>query len=133
VDFSNSSLAALRFSFSLAQESNARLTLLHVFEWPSDDAAGGLVKSELYQQWEVETRQRLHTLIPSDARNWCTPELKLVCGKAYQEILNLATTEEVDVIVMGVQGRNALDLMLFGSTTNQVVRLASCPVLTWRT
>jgi nucleotide-binding universal stress UspA family protein len=35
--------------------------------------------------------------------------------------------------VMGVHGRNALDLMLFGSTTNQVVRRATCPVLTLRT
>jgi nucleotide-binding universal stress UspA family protein len=34
---------------------------------------------------------------------------------------------------MGVHGRNALDLMLFGSTTNQVVRRATCPVLTLRT
>jgi nucleotide-binding universal stress UspA family protein len=38
----------------------------------------------------------------------------------------------VDLIVMGVRGRNALDLMLFGSTTQQVVRQASCPVLTLR-
>jgi nucleotide-binding universal stress UspA family protein len=27
-------------------------------------------------------------------------------------------------------GRNALDMMMFGSTTNHVVRRASCPVLT---
>jgi nucleotide-binding universal stress UspA family protein len=34
---------------------------------------------------------------------------------------------------MGVHGRNVVDLALFGSTTNQVVRSASCPVLTVRT
>jgi nucleotide-binding universal stress UspA family protein len=34
---------------------------------------------------------------------------------------------------MGVHGRNAVDMALFGSTTNQVVRRASCPVLTVRT
>ena len=49
---------------------------------------------------------------------------------AYREILDLAAKEETDVIVMGVRGRNALDLTLFGSTTNQVVRRATCPVLT---
>jgi nucleotide-binding universal stress UspA family protein len=37
-----------------------------------------------------------------------------------------------DLLVMGVHGRNVLDLMLFGSTTNQVVRRATCPVLTLR-
>jgi nucleotide-binding universal stress UspA family protein len=31
---------------------------------------------------------------------------------------------------MGVRGRHPLDLLLFGSTTNQTVRQAPCPVLT---
>jgi len=34
---------------------------------------------------------------------------------------------------MGIHGRGAVDLMLFGSTTQHVVRQASCPVLTVRT
>jgi nucleotide-binding universal stress UspA family protein len=134
VDFSDSSIAALGFAFSLAQESNARLTLLHAFEWPSDEASARRVleTSEFHRQWEVETRHQLEALIPDDVRNWCTPEPKLAFGKAYQQILGLAAREHVDLIVMGVQGRNALDLTLFGSTTNQVVRQASCPVLTLR-
>ncbi len=37
-----------------------------------------------------------------------------------------------DLIVLGVHGRPAVDLMFFGSTTNQVVRHAACPVLTVR-
>ncbi|RPJ53586.1 MAG: universal stress protein, partial [Acidobacteria bacterium] len=37
------------------------------------------------------------------------------------------------LVVMGVRGRGAIDLTLFGSTTNQVVRLARCAVLTVRT
>ena len=134
VDFSDSSIAALRFAFSLAQESNARLTLLHVFEWPSDEASARRVleTSEFHRQWEAETRHQLQALISDDVRNWCTPEPKLAFGKAYQQILSVAAAEHVDLIVMGVQGRNALDLMLFGSTANQVVRQASCPVLTLR-
>jgi nucleotide-binding universal stress UspA family protein len=30
---------------------------------------------------------------------------------------------------MGVRGRGAIDLMAFGSTTNDVIRRAGCPVL----
>jgi nucleotide-binding universal stress UspA family protein len=33
---------------------------------------------------------------------------------------------------MGVHGRTGLDMTLFGSTTNHVVRQATCPVLTLR-
>lgn len=65
---------------------------------------------------------KLHALVPDDVRTWC-----------YREILGIATEDASDLIVMGVHGRNALDLMLFGSTTNQVVRRATCPVLTLRT
>jgi len=134
MDFSDSSTAALRFAFSLAQESNARLTLLHVFEWPSDEASARRVleTSEFHRQWETETRHQLEALIPDDARNWCTPEPKLAFGKAYQQILSVAATEHADLIVMGVRGRYAIDMVLFGSTTQQVVRQASCPVLTLR-
>jgi nucleotide-binding universal stress UspA family protein len=37
-----------------------------------------------------------------------------------------------DLIVIGVQGRGAVNLMVFGSTTHHVVREATCPVLTLR-
>lgn len=134
VDFSDSSISALQFAFSLAKESNARLTLVHVFEFHSDEesAKRALAASESYRQWETDARQRLDALIPQDVRTWCTPESRLAYGKAYQQILKLAATEQTDLIVMGVQGRIAFDLTLFGSTTNQVVRQASCPVLTLR-
>jgi len=134
VDFSDSSIAALQFAFSIAQESNARLTLFYVFEWPADEASARRVleTSEFHRQWETETRHHLESLIPADARNWCVPEPKLAFGKAYQQILSVATSEQADLIVMGVRGRNAIDLMVFGSTTNQVVRQATCPVLTLR-
>ncbi|HXV60498.1 MAG TPA: universal stress protein, partial [Vicinamibacteria bacterium] len=41
-----------------------------------------------------------------------------------------AREREANLIVMGVRGRNPLDIMLFGSTANQVVRHAPCPVMT---
>jgi nucleotide-binding universal stress UspA family protein len=51
-------------------------------------------------------------------------------GKPYRQILEIADRDRADLIVMGVRGRNPVDLTLFGSTTNHVVRRAACPVLT---
>jgi nucleotide-binding universal stress UspA family protein len=134
VDFSDSSLAALEFALSLAQESGARLTVMHVFEWPADETSARrtLETSEYHRQLEAETRQKLNALISDEVRQWCAPEPRLVFGKAHERILDVAAREGADLIVIGVHGRNALDLMLFGSTTNQVIRQASCPVLTLR-
>ena len=63
-------------------------------------------------------------------RTWCDPAAVIRYGKPYVAILELAEHEHADLIVMGVRGRLALNTLLFGSTTNQVVRQASCPVLT---
>ncbi len=135
VDFSDSSLAALDFAFSLAQEGDAELTLLHVFEWPADDmpmATRPFSVPEFRQEVEREAIAKLQTLVPESVRAWCRPTTRVSHGKAYRELLRLATETRADLIVMGVHGRNAMDLMLFGSTTNQVVRRATCPVLTIR-
>ena len=53
-------------------------------------------------------------------------------GKPYVELLDVAREMDADLIVLGVQGRGALDMGFFGSTANQVVRRATCPVLTVR-
>jgi nucleotide-binding universal stress UspA family protein len=37
IDFSNPSLSALEWTWSLAQESQAAVTLLHVIEWPWEE------------------------------------------------------------------------------------------------
>jgi len=134
VDFSTPSLEALQVAFSLAEEADAELTVLHVVDWPDDDTflTETFNSPEMRQQLEAQTAQRVNALIPDDARVWSRPAAKVAVGKAYQEIIGAAGESAADLIVIGVHGRNALDLTLFGSTTNQVVRRASCPVLTIR-
>ena len=135
LDFSESSLTALDFAFSLAQQGDAELTILHVFEWPAEDESlttRPLLPPEYRRDRERDATAKLQELIPDSIRDCCRPTTRLAHGKAYREILGIATEDNSDLIVMGVHGRNALNLMLFGSTTNQVVRAATCPVLTVR-
>jgi len=134
IDFSPSSDAALRFALSLAQEANAQLSLMHVLEWPNDQPMSQLkyIAPEYHTYREQDAQLRLARLVPDSARDWCTPAVHVAHGKPHEEILAFAERQRADVIVMGVQGRNAVDVMLFGSTTNQVVRRATCPVLTLR-
>jgi nucleotide-binding universal stress UspA family protein len=64
---------------------------------------------------------------------WASVSPVVRTGKAYQEIIQQAIDANSDVIVMGVLGRNALDIALFGSTTYRVIQLGPCPVLVIRT
>jgi nucleotide-binding universal stress UspA family protein len=141
VDFSKGSLDAVDAAVSLTRESGATLTLLHVLEWPwaeppaptfqelPQEAASALTEFRRYS--EASALQRLHSLA-RDLDPTCALETRVSNGKPYAEILRVAAEEESDVIVIGVHGRNPLDMALFGSTTNQVVRRATCPVLTIR-
>jgi nucleotide-binding universal stress UspA family protein len=141
VDFSEASGSAVRAALSLSAESGAHLTLLHVLEWPWHEppapaiedlpVAQGLALAEFRRYTEESARQRLESLVP-DSAPVSRVATRLSSGKPYVRILDVATEEHSDVIVLGVRGREPLDLRLFGSTANHVVRHATCPVLTLR-
>ncbi len=142
VDFSEWSLEALKLAVSIARESGAALTLLHVLEWPWEEPptpafdelpaeqASALIEYRRYA--EKSARARLRSLVPDAARDRVTATSEVLHGKAYAGILRAAGEEHADLIVLGVHGRRAVDVMFLGSTTNQVVRRATCPVLTLR-
>jgi nucleotide-binding universal stress UspA family protein len=138
IDFSPAADKALAHALSLAQEANARLTLVHVVDWMADEDLGRYPQFDAngYRRMVTrDARERLEALVPSEARNWCEIEVRVVCGKPYREILRVADAEEAELVVLGVHGANAgavIDRVLFGSTAAHVIRQASCPVLTVR-
>jgi nucleotide-binding universal stress UspA family protein len=140
VDFSDPSMQALKYARSLAQEAAAHLTILHVlaYDLPTtpdlyDIAAEQSASlTEFRRQREDEARRRLGDALQDSVGPSGSVETLLVHGKPSREIIRLAAERQADVIVMGVQGRGAADLLLLGSTTNHVVRAATCPVLTLR-
>jgi nucleotide-binding universal stress UspA family protein len=133
-DFSPASEAAVGFATSLAAEADAALLLVHVLErWPdgarTDSGPNG---DGAHRDFVCAARARLRRAVPPEPREWGRPEEIVTCGKVAPEILRLAAEREVGLIVMGVHGRGLLDLMAFGSVTHEVVREASCAVLTVR-
>ena len=136
VDFSDSSLDALAYAINIAEEADARLTLLHVVEIPpvmsQEPAALDIDLPRIREMVPADARRRLHELIPAQARTYCTVETAVVAGRAHQEILRQAGERQSDLVVMGVHGRGVVDRLLFGSTTHHVVRAATCPVLVVR-
>ena len=112
------------------------LPLLHVLEWPWEEPPPPMIEelpieqgfalAEFRRYSEESAKKRLESLIP----HWIPASrvtTRLRNGKPYVQILHVAAEEQTDVIVVGVHGRNPMDMALFGSTTNQVVRRATCP------
>ena len=54
------------------------------------------------------------------------------CGRALDVIARGVEEEEIDLIVLTTHGRGGLNRFLMGSTAEQVVRHAQCPVFVVR-
>ena len=135
LDFSSYADQALEYAIALAQQLQARLTLLHVLhltprEMGKVTAAPSLkaylqgVETDAQHQMQA-ARERVHQAgLPCDS--------VVVQGVPYQTIVELAGNRAVDLIVMGTHGRTGLLHVLLGSVAERVVRLAPCPVLVTR-
>ena len=128
-DFSERSDFAFRLAFSLARDYGARLIVLHVAE-PTVPVtpAGALLQPGI--NLDI-LREKLHQLRPPDPK--IQVEHRLIVGNAATEILQVAEVSKCDLIVLGTHGRTGVARLLMGSVAEQVVRRASCPVLTVKT
>jgi nucleotide-binding universal stress UspA family protein len=123
-DFSPGSLHALPFALSLAEETQAQLTLAHLIP---------LVPMLHQEQVREQGLQRLRELIPAEAECWCKPEVVVRFEFPAEGLLKLAAEREADLIVMGVHSRTPrTSAHLPWAIAYEVVCHASCPVLTVR-
>jgi len=120
-DFSSHSERALSYALSLVREYEAELTVLHVLEAIPAAIDLGTITADVGRQLEI--------LLPPPEKSGATFGTRLRVGKPYEEINRYAAETAMDLIVLGVRGRNALDLALFGSTTHRVIHQGPCPVL----
>jgi nucleotide-binding universal stress UspA family protein len=130
-DFSPPAAAALEYAVSLARPDRARLVLVHVVAHAAEPQGPG-APPDLATELQERARAWLRQAVPADVRGVCAVEEIVAVGKAHREIARLARERDVELIVMGAQGADALDHLIFGSTAERVTRMAPCPVLTTR-
>jgi nucleotide-binding universal stress UspA family protein len=116
----------------LTNAANAKLLLMHAVDWPFGDAVTLGAVAELRRSLESSAREGLVRLLPHSNPDGPGAQAVVTVGKASTAILKLARARSVDLIVMGVSGRGATDVALLGSTTHQVIRDGTWPVLTVR-
>lgn len=121
-DFSPESLEASRYAVSLAQEYQARLTLLHVVE----QAEPKLLDEK--SQMATPFKLWLGKLVPDEARLWCDLEFIVEFGRPAERILQAAWENHADLIVVGARGFGRMSSP--GLNVTKVMSNASCPVLT---
>ena len=123
-DFSDGTPDALTYAFSVAQENESQVTLLHVLHDIDADLSGKYRESLI-----SGVRHQLDNMIPAEARNWCDIVTRVETGVPYRIILRMLEDEKIDLLVMNIHGKGMIDRALLGSTAERVVRAASCPVM----
>ncbi len=137
-DFSEPSGAALTYGRELAERFSAVLHVLHVAPNVFISTLGAenytAVAPELQEQVEADAWRAVKDLSKAtDKSAGRTIPAVVVSSSPAAAILDYATAQDIDVIVMGTHGRGALAHLVLGNVAERVVRLAPCPVLTVRT
>jgi nucleotide-binding universal stress UspA family protein len=115
------------YAFSLAQEHQANLTMLHVVRHAEDYSEEGLALKR-----EAIVRE-LGELVPAGAEMWCKPEFRMRLGEPVEEILEVARETKADLIVVGAKrGKGFAAGHAPRTVAYRVVIGAPCPVLTVR-
>ena len=111
----------MKYAISATEEYGADLTLLHVLE--------GIPNPAKTEEAIAAATVQLEKLIPLERRGALNVKTAVRTGKPYQQVIQLALKERMDIVIMGASGRGALDVAIFGSTTYRVIQLGCCPVL----
>ena len=127
MDFSDGSVAALKYAMRVAAGSDARLHLLYVDDEPI------LMQTTTDQSFRDQHADkmclRFVELLQPQERERFRVVMDVRFGTAYYEIESYAMEKGIEMIVMGNLGRSAIADALLGSVTAHVIRHAPCPVL----
>jgi nucleotide-binding universal stress UspA family protein len=134
-DFSDQANAALSWGLEFAGRFGAALHVLHVPQNPYIKTFGAenfaAIAPGRQRQIEEDARRHLDEwLAAAKASGSSIVPAVLTSATPALAIVDYARDHDINLIVMGTHGRDALARLVVGSVAARVVRLAPCPVLT---
>lgn len=134
VDLSPFSARSLRYAAEIARVTGATVTALTVVRdvYPAFDFFPvEYVSTAIVQDWDESAGTGLTALVETE-RGDIEMATIIRRGDPASEIVDLATAEHFDLIVIATHGHSGLEHALLGSVTEKVVHRAPCPVLVVR-
>jgi nucleotide-binding universal stress UspA family protein len=131
VDGSESARRAFEKSVYLAQRCNSRLDLIHVV---LDSTYGGdsAATFQLIEELEERGKKLLEEYKSQAVRAGIQVETLLKLGDHAQVIIDIASKNNYDLIMMGSRGLSVFKELLLGSVSFKVMHHARCPVMVVR-
>ena len=126
-DFSPASEAALPVLRSLALCCGSTVHLVHVI--PAVPAVPLGMTPELDSEY-IDADDDMRLLLASEMLRDVACTFAVQRGDVGEVLNELARKKHANLIVLGTHGRRGLEKVVLGSTAEQVIRTAPCPVLT---
>lgn len=132
-DYSDNSLAAVRYAAGLAEAFGAELVLLHVVPDLTlvlpDAVMPTPVAGPDLQELAANARAALAKIVAEQGLAKLDTKTEVRIGQAAAEIDAAAKELKADLICLSTHGRTGLAHLFLGSVAERVVRHAPCPVL----
>lgn len=126
VDYSSSSFHALKYAVGLANELNAKLYLVHVYQTISRSDTMISLDEILISDHQQKLTDILTSTLP-EAKT--VVEKVVLKGDPANAIFRLATGKEVDLIILGAQGETADPDITYGSAVGGLIKASNIPLL----
>lgn len=133
VDFSETSLLAIKHGAFLAKYTKGDVYLLHVINKQYEHYA--VIEQPMHIEdpaiYEASASNKLNELADSVRSEYNVSVNTIVSiGNPTKEIINNAKEVKADMIVMGTHGYSPLEELVLGSNTLKVITKSACPVMT---
>lgn len=135
IDFSDSSLIAVKHAAALARHFHAKVTLLHVNEvqvvHPLEGPLGfGITSGEAQQAEHLSRQQKQLEEFGVDELSGVEVKRLLCSGDPARIIVQHSRDQKSDLIFMPTHGHGSFRRFLLGSVTAKVLHDSDCPVWT---
>jgi nucleotide-binding universal stress UspA family protein len=131
LDFSEPATKALHYAVAFARQCDARVSVVHVRPLPY--YSGGLAGTPMVLPSDEPSIENVQAHLDKDVRRLIPQGMQhhaaVRVGSAHDEICAAARQFGTDLIIIATHGRTGLSRAFLGSTAEQVVRHAPCPVL----
>lgn len=133
-DFSELSTAALPWARRMAEQMQADIHVIYVVEEPHIYATldMGPVPIPSVDELTRSAEKRMAAFSGTHLKALSNVTTKVLVGRPSEEVVNYAKSKGAALIIMTTHGYSGVKHVLLGSTTEAVLRHATCPVLSIR-
>jgi nucleotide-binding universal stress UspA family protein len=129
-DGSDYSKRAVEYAISVAKVYDAQIIFIYVvdeivLDQFSKTAERAAIESDLKKTGQRTVKYVINLADMAGVK----ATSKLVKGRPFEQIVNIAKSFEIDLIVMGTYGHRGAERILIGSVAERVIEYSPCPVL----